>query len=217
MVITLEKVFIIYLMIYFFWWISNHVFFSKNGIFKSKNRYIFDKGRFGEKYIAKLLTKLNNSQFEVINDFQIYRTKKECQIDHIIISSNAIYSIEVKNYSGEITGHEFSRYWSINYKRRNYPVYSPVFQNAMHVKHLKMILKLNIPIYSVVVFMDQICFRKLITVNTPVIRANMLLRYINNFDSRIKPHGFNISQIKSSILNFKSHDMVKLINVNLTP
>ena len=81
---------------------------------------------------------------------------KTSQIDHIVINQNGIFVIETKNYSGRIYGTETQHEWTqvLQYGKIKNRFYNPVKQNATHIYRLEKLLETNLPIYSVVVFIQ---------------------------------------------------------------
>lgn len=116
------------------------------------------KGLIGEAIIRRLIGKNTISQKNpkyVINNLVLETAPgKTSQIDHVIINPNGVFVIETKNYSGRIYGNESQLNWTqvLNYGRIKNHFYSPVRQNQTHVYAIRSILKQDIPIYSVIVF-----------------------------------------------------------------
>lgn len=79
---------------------------------------------------------------------------KTSQIDHVVINPNGVYVIETKNYSGRIYGNESQMQWTqvLNYGKVKNHFYSPAKQNQTHIYAIQEILKQDIPIYSIIVF-----------------------------------------------------------------
>ena len=78
------------------------------------------------------------------------------QIDAVLVTTEAIIVIEVKDYSGWIFGDGKRTQWTkvLAYGKRKYKFFNPIIQNNNHIKALKSRLKQfeNIPFYSVIVF-----------------------------------------------------------------
>ena len=117
------------------------------------------KGKFGEASVSKLLHRLDKNKYKVINDVILYSdggNTKTTQIDHIVVSNYGIFSIETKNYKGQIYGSEQSSQWTQNIYGHKYKFMNPVHQNYVHIKAIKALLDTNgydkIPMYSIVTF-----------------------------------------------------------------
>jgi len=99
------------------------------------------KGIIGEKTIAALLSRLDNTKYKVINDVMLNINGKTTQIDHIVVSNFGIFVIETKNYKGWIIGDDFNEYWTQVIYKRQEKLYNPIRQNYAHVQALKEHLK----------------------------------------------------------------------------
>lgn len=116
------------------------------------------KGKLGERKVSKLLKKLTKKNGVFINNLTIGNetSSKTHQIDHVLISTKGIFSIETKNYSGRIYGEDDQKEWTqvLNYGKVKNKFYSPVKQNETHIYSLKEKLKeKDIYIHNVVIFL----------------------------------------------------------------
>ena len=72
-----------------------------------------------------------------------------------------IFSIETKNYKGQIYGSESSAKWTQNIYGHKYSFMNPIYQNYAHVKALNALLQShgyeNIPVFSIVTFPGMLC------------------------------------------------------------
>lgn len=116
-----------------------------------------DKGRDGERKVAKFLAKKKPPKRFVFNDSIFGNKNSSVQIDHIVIQRNGVFVIETKNYSGVITGDDASVNWTqiMAFGKKTYTFYSPVRQNESHVRFLTAILPNGVPVYHVVVFVQN--------------------------------------------------------------
>ena len=164
------------------------------------------KERFEKNQISKKLMKLSDN-FIILNN--LYIPKKNgstAKIDHLVISHNGLYIIEVKNYSGFIMGSETSQYWTQIYNNQKMSFYNPIIQNSIHIKALKYYLGealYEVPIYSVIVFGKQATLKldKPIR-NATVIKSRKLLSYLQKDSKDVFVYYSkrqNINQILSSL------------------
>ena len=112
-------------------------------------------GQMSEKEVSLLLGKTNFKDYYVINNYLIQLGEgKSSQIDHILINQHGIWVIETKTYSGKIYGSEQQQEWTqvLAYGKEKHRFYNPIKQNATHIYHLRRIVGLDAPIYSLVVF-----------------------------------------------------------------
>lgn len=118
----------------------------------------FIKGKLGERKVSNLLKRLTKKNGVFINNLTIGNetSGKTHQIDHVLISTKGIFSIETKNYSGRIYGNDNNREWTqvLNYGRVKNKFYSPVKQNETHIYSMKEIIKENVNINNIVIFLD---------------------------------------------------------------
>ena len=69
------------------------------------------KGKRGEMRLSAILSKLSD-EYTILNDL-VFRTEKgTTQIDHIVVSKYGIFTIETKNYRGEIYGDDNRKEWT---------------------------------------------------------------------------------------------------------
>ena len=89
------------------------------------------------------------------------------EIDLIYITQKGIFVIESKNYSGWIFGNSKDQYWTQSLpdgtKNR---FYNPIKQNQTHLKWLRQFLKLDVKLYSFIVFSER-CEMKKVTFDEP--------------------------------------------------
>lgn len=83
--------------------------------------------------------------------------------------------IESKNYSGWIFGSEKTKTWTQTLRNgrgraRKEHFYNPIMQNNTHIKHLKKIVGMHVPVYSVIAFSER-CTLKDVTVESADIKV----------------------------------------------
>ena len=117
------------------------------------------KGKMGEATVSMLLKKLDKNKYQVVNDVLLSAeggNTRTTQIDHVVVSIYGIFSIETKNYKGQIYGSESSAKWTQNIYGHKYSFMNPIYQNYAHVKALNALLQShgyeNIPVFSIVTF-----------------------------------------------------------------
>jgi hypothetical protein len=147
----------------------------------------------GEQASIKMFEGLS-SDFTVITDLEIEIEGKKSQIDSVVVSSNGVFIVEVKNIKGEIVGKADEQYIKINkvgQKGGEYSkdIYNPVKQVNTHVFRLSKLLKsnnLNIWVQGMVYFSNkesQVYFKG---ESTPVFSYNedgekQLRQYITDY------------------------------------
>lgn len=129
-----------------------------------------DLGKYGEYQIYKRLRKFEKS-LGVKFLFNVYIPKENgetTEIDALMISSKGVLVFESKNYSGWIFGNESQYYWTQvlpkgRGRSNKEKFYNPIMQNEGHIKHLKLLVGENIPMYSIITFSER-CTLKEVTV-----------------------------------------------------
>ena len=126
------------------------------------------KGKRGEMRVSYVLSQLPE-EYTVLNDLVFRTNKGTTQIDHIVVSQYGIFTIETKNYRGEIYGDDKRNEWTqiivtdVTYAKKWWKTYTyvtknhfynPVKQSLGHVYRIKEVLSgyPNLKIVPVVVF-----------------------------------------------------------------
>lgn len=68
-------------------------------------------GKAGEDAAASVIKRVLQTEDLCFRNVPIIHSGQETELDFLIINANGVFIIEVKNYSGEITGRENDRYW----------------------------------------------------------------------------------------------------------
>ncbi len=115
------------------------------------------KGKVGEKVVARMLGRLPQDKYIVMDDVTVPTPRGSNQIDHLIISIFGIFVLETKNYTGWIYGSESAEYWTQNIYGNKNKLYNPTFQNAGHIRALRRVLKdfEPLPYISIVAFSEK--------------------------------------------------------------
>ena len=157
------------------------------------------KGHIGEKAVVNRLSRLPENKYTVINNLMLRTDYGTTQIDHIVVSIYGIFVIETKNYSGWITGGEFSEEWTKNMYGKKYKFRNPLKQNYSHVKALENKLKITSDKFIPIVAFSA---SGTIKVNTskPVVYINQLKKEIEGY-TELKLREEDIPTIVSKIRN----------------
>ena len=180
------------------------------------------KGTAGEKHVARILSKLPNERYKVINNLLINPNGHSSQIDHIVVSEYGVFVIETKFYQGWIYGSDRSEYWTQNIYGHKYHLYNPIFQNYGHIRALQNILnERDASLFtSIVVFSPQATLK--IQTNELVIYWRYLNDVIRSFQQKRIPthkvqefYGILIASNKDSKEDRRDHvHKVQTINRN---
>ena len=116
----------------------------------------------GEKFERSVYNRLvhNFGDASVFHNCLVPKKKKaDTEIDIVMLTHKALYVIECKNYSGELSGIDSDLYWKQRTEKHNGVVKSPVFQNRKHVERVvKYLGKISVPVFSVSVMADKCSF-----------------------------------------------------------
>jgi hypothetical protein len=133
------------------------------------------KGMIGEYFVKKQLEKLAKKyQGLSFHNLMLGTEDQSTQLDNLLITSKAVYVIEVKNYAGRVYGGQYQDQWyqTIRYdnKRRGRggrtytkthiaknAFFNPIKQNLIHVNAIKQSIQSvqPLPLLNVVVFMNR--------------------------------------------------------------
>ncbi len=119
------------------------------------------KGHMGESIVKIKLKSLDKDKYKVINNLVLENaggTTKSTQIDHLVVSTYGIFSIETKNYKGWIFGSEFGKNWTQNIYGNKKTFMNPILQNYAHIKAVENILKDSYPnmkYFSIIAFSPE--------------------------------------------------------------
>ncbi len=147
-----------------------------------KVNYCKFRGFYGEKCVSEELKRLSNDKYIILNDILIKDDSGTHQIDHIVISKNEIFVIEMKNYYGLIVGNQYYEKWFQYLGKHKNEFYNPLRQNYGHIKSLSKLLNLDEKY-----FISIICFSNQVKLNVKtseiVINLRDLFKVINNYKS----------------------------------
>ena len=148
-------------------------------------RLIPSKGAIGEKRVARILEKLQEGKYSVINNLLLNNSGYTSQVDHVVVSVYGIFVIETKTYQGIISGAESSEQWTQNIYGNKYEFRNPILQNYGHIKSLKQTLGdyKNVPFISIVAFSRQANLR--VSSNIPVVYWSQILDVIRGYENPV--------------------------------
>src|SRR5574344_1490491 len=95
------------------------------------------KGKRGEKRVHNILSLLPDEYF-ILDDVVLKTEKGTTQIDHVIVSKYGIFTIETKNYRGEIYGDDNRKEWTqlivtkVTYVKKWWKTYTYVTKNHFY-------------------------------------------------------------------------------------
>ena len=114
------------------------------------------KGIFGERTVARKLSKLDKNNYKILHDLLLPSINGNfSQIDHVIISRFGIFCIETKAHVGIISGNIHEKEWMQTIYQKQTKFYNPLWQNNSHVRTIKNIISAQYPkvlIIPIIVF-----------------------------------------------------------------
>lgn len=148
------------------------------------------KGKRGEMRVSAILSQLSD-EYTILNDL-VFRTEKgTTQIDHLVVSKYGIFTIETKNYRGEIYGDDNRKEWTqlivteVTYAKKWWKTYTyvtknrfynPVKQSVGHTFRIKELLSVfpHVKIVPIVVFTGDAILSYVESNNHVVYEENLL-------------------------------------------
>ena len=154
------------------------------------------KGKQGELIVRDILSHLPE-EYHVLHDIMLKTEKGTTQIDHVVISRYGIFTIETKNYRGEIYGDDTRKEWTqlivtdVTYAKKWWKTYTyvtknhfynPVKQSIGHAYRIKELLSAypNLKIVPIVVFAGDALLNN-VRSNHHVIYEDRLLELIYSY------------------------------------
>lgn len=156
------------------------------------------KGKRGERHVAQILSLLPE-EYVILNDVVLPTANGTTQIDHIIVSKYGVFTIETKNYRGDIYGDDNRQEWTqmivtdVTYSKKWWKTYTyvtkshfynPVKQSVGHALRIQERLKEfpHIKVIPIVVFTGAATLKNVRSSHC-VVYIEQLLSVINNYKS----------------------------------
>ena len=162
------------------------------------------RGNLGEYRVRKILAKLPNDTYKVINDLVVNGDRGLSQIDHVIVSIYGIFVIETKNMRGQIYGSSYSRQWTKYSYGWKLKFMNPIHQNYGHIKALESFLNVSEKcFYNIVVLAGDENLK--FEAGKNVVYDDELFETVQRFkDILLTPA--EVSEISQKLLGLKSND-----------
>ncbi len=125
----------------------------------------YAKGKRLEYLTYRSLRHFENKGGKFLFNILIPKWKGETtEIDVLLVCAKGIFVFECKNFSGWIFGNELQKKWTQTLplgrgRCQKEQFYNPIMQNASHIRHLKNLIGINLPIWSIIVFSDRCEFK----------------------------------------------------------
>ncbi len=140
-------------------------------------------GRLGERYARNIIQEIFKDDDVLMSNVKITADDKSTELDNVIINSNGVFIIEVKNYSGELFGTEEDPEWIKNTISGSGNIYQKVVKNPIkQVKRQIYILSRLLKENDIDIWIEGYVF--LVEMNSPV-ESSYVLRTQKDIDNAI--------------------------------
>lgn len=112
-----------------------------------------EKGFFGEKMLLDHLNSIDRSKVLPLFDFLFEVEGQEVQIDCLLLTSETIFLLEVKNYTGDYY-FENNKIYHLNTNREIYNPITQLERSEFLFKKLLQKIRMNFPVYSYIIFVN---------------------------------------------------------------
>lgn len=131
------------------------------------------------------------------------------QIDHVILTSRAIFVVETKNYAGTIYGDRNRDKWIVNGK---FPMMNPFHQNYGHIKAIKSILSEvdESKFVSIISFTRRCTFK--VNEDLRRIQSNDLIVYDTELSEYIS-RKMNVLRVQNTSPSFSDEDILRMYSI----
>lgn len=153
-----------------------------------------NRGTSSERSLILQLLKKEFPSVTIYHDLIIKKDNDEfSQIDLVLVTSEGIIVIEVKDYSGWIYGSGNNTNWTkvLSYGRKKYKFYNPIKQNNNHINELRKTLKQfkNIPFFSVIVFFGDCELKEInyVPKGTYLVKSHRMFEVLNLIKNENEP------------------------------
>ena len=153
-----------------------------------------NRGTSSERSLILRLLKKEFPSVTIYHDLIIRKDNDEfSQIDLVLVTSEGIIVIEVKDYSGWIYGSGNNTNWTkvLSYGRKKYKFYNPIKQNNNHINELRKTLKQfkNIPFFSVIVFFGDCELKEInyVPKGTYLVKSHRMFEVLNLIKNENEP------------------------------
>jgi hypothetical protein len=130
----------------------------------------------------------------IFHDLIIKKKNNEfSQIDLVLVTSEGIIVIEVKDYSGWIYGSGNNTNWTkvLSYGKKKYKFYNPIKQNQNHIVQLRKKLKQfeKIPFFSVIIFFGDCELKEInyVPKGTYLVKSHRIFEVLNLIKTENEP------------------------------
>lgn len=137
-------------------------------------------GRAGEHKATEIISSVLREGDFLFTNVQISYDGKEAELDNVVVNKHGVFIIEVKSYSGWLTGAEEDYEWKKQHESRGGNIYTKIVKNPIkQVKRQVYILANYLDYYGVKVWVDG--YAMILGASSPV-ASNMVLESVGQID-----------------------------------
>lgn len=155
---------------------------SNQVINQNREERIKEAGEEGERQVAHALDWLDKSRFKVYSDIRLPYQGRSQQFDTVIVGDKAVFNIETKNLSGDLTIDQEGNWYRVNGETKT-GTDNVNFQVKRHNKVLSGVLEDKVPIVDLIVWANIASVLEG-TENSPtkIIKVDQLVDYIEEYN-----------------------------------
>ena len=164
---------------------------------------IREAGEEGERQVRHALDWLDKKRFKVYSDIRLAYQGKSQQFDTVIVGDKAVFNLETKNLTGDLTIHEDGNWYRVHGETKT-GTENVNFQVKRHNKVLSSVLQDKVPIVDLIVWANIASVLEGIE-NSPtkIIKVDQLVDYVESYDEGRSLSPDEVNFAKESIENNK--------------
>ena len=145
-----------------------------------------------------------------------YQANQVLEIDSILITSQAIFIIEIKSIRGSVEGDGQMSYWHKKNSDKQFKIANPIFQNEKNLDYISKMLNANVPIVSLIIFSNRTDELKIENVPDHVVifKHNRLFEKLDDLEKNLNV-AFSKYEMRTLYGKLKSFKINKWTNFKL--
>lgn len=160
------------------------------------------KGFIGEKTLERTLTSLTLKNIVHLFDSLFEITETEFQIDCILLSSDTIFLLEVKNYTGDYYI-ENDKIFNVRTRTQIYNPLNQLERSEFLFKRLLNEMRVDMQVRSYIVFINRDFMLYGASVQLPMIFPSQVERFLRKIDANAKPLTRNVLQLQRKLTEWR--------------
>ncbi len=145
-----------------------------------------------------------------------YDQNKVFEVDGILITKKALVVVEIKSIKGDISGNAKEAFWIKQIGEKKHHTSNPIIQNDKHIEHIMKMLRITIPVVSLIVYSNRAGSIKIEKQPGHVIitRHAELFNKLDEIDQSLEPR-MTYAQVSSLAKSIKVYKTNKLQDMQL--